>query len=285
MARQERIRSALSRRVLLAGGAASLLFPLRAFAQAPQPREDLAALIERGTLRAVMPGFSSPPFFDEDGGSGQGLDFDLARGIAAALQVPVTFERSPGTFDDAVRAVEQGEADIAVCKLSRTLRRGRAIRYSQPYAQLHHGLVTNRIRFARMAGARPADDVIRSFSGDLGVIAHSSFAEYARVNFPGARLHEFADWSSMIEAIRTETIDMAYRDDFEIKKLMVDDPSLTVVARSIALTDKTDTLAIGIRPDAPHLATFVDLYLDLARGGAVMATDEIVARYRAGRNA
>ncbi len=285
MARQERMPSALSRRGLLAGSAASLIFLPRAFAQAPLPQGDLAGLVERGTLRMVMPGFSSPPFFDEEDGTGQGLDFDLARGIAAALRVGMTLERSPGTFDDAVRAVEAGEADIAVCKLSRTLSRGRVIRYSQPYARLHHGLVTNRVRFAQMAGGRPADEVIRSFSGDLGVIAHSSFAEYAPVNFPGARLHEFADWPSMIEAVRGQAIDMAYRDDFEIKKLMVDDPSLTVVARSITLTDKTDTLAVGVRPDAPHLASFVDLYLDLVRGGAVMATDEIVARYRAGRSA
>lgn len=78
---------------------------------------------------------------------------------------------------------------------------------------------------------------------------------------------------------------MAYRDDFEIKKLMVDDPSLTVVARSITLTDRTDTLAIGIRPDMPHLAAFADLFLDLTRGGEVMKTDAIIARYRAAQGA
>ena len=89
----------------------------------------------------------------------------------------------------------------------------------------------------------------------------------------------------MIDAVRSEAIDMAYRDDFEIKKLLVDDPSLTVVARSVTLTDKTDTLAIGIRPDAQHLAAFADLFLDLARGGEPMKSDAIVARYRAARGA
>jgi hypothetical protein len=85
----------------------------------------------------------------------------------------------------------------------------------------------------------------------------------------------------MVDAVRSAAIDMAYRDDFEIKKLLVDDPSLTVVARSITLTDRTDTLAIGVRPDAPHLASFADLFLDLTRHGAVMKTDQLLARYRA----
>ncbi|TIW97739.1 MAG: ABC transporter substrate-binding protein, partial [Mesorhizobium sp.] len=35
----------------------------------------------------------------------------------------------------------------------------------------------------------------------------------------------------------------------------------------------------------PHLATFIDLYLDLARGQQVLNTDEIIARYRQGSKA
>ena len=134
-----------------------------------------------------------------------------------------------------------------------------------------------------MAGSQPTEQVIRDFSGVLGVIGHSAFAEFAGTSFPKASVREFADWTSMIDAVRAEEIDMAYRDDFEIKKLLVDDPSLTVVARSITLNDKTDTLAIGIRPDATHLATFVDLFLDISQGGAVMKTDEIIAQYRASK--
>lgn len=284
MAENALVRATLSRRGLLAGSAALLVSARSAFGQVAAGA-DLTRITERGELRIAMPAFASLPFFSEAGQREAGLDADLARGIAAALQIDAAFDRSAATFDDAVAQVATGATDMALCKLSRTLTRGRAIRYSRPYARLHHGLITNRVRFARLADGRPAEEVIRGFAGDLGVIAHSSFAEFARDSFPAARVHEFGDWPTMIEAIRAEAIDVAYRDDFEIKKLMVDDPSLTVVARSIALTDKTDTLAVGIRPDAPHLASFVDLFLDLARGGAMMTTDEIIALYRAGSSA
>ena len=272
----------LSRRGLLGGallgGALAALAPSRAFAQ---PLSDLSRIYRETPLRIAMPRFASPPFFEASTEDNAGIDVALAQDIGRVLEVDVTFDRQPATFDEAVERIAAGDADLAICKLSRTVRRGRLIRYSHPYAVFNHGLIANRIRLAQMARSKPADDVIRDFSGELGVIGHSSFAEFAGANFPHATIREFADWTSMIDAVRAEEIDMAYRDDFEIKKLLVDDPSLTVVARSITLTDKRDTLAIGIRPDAAHLADFVDLFLDISRGGAVMTTDEIIARYRA----
>ena len=255
-----------------------------AFAQ-PGPLSDLSQIYRQQPLRVAMPGFASQPFFEAADADNSGLDVELCQTIASVLEVEVAFDRSPTTFDEAVERIARGDADLAICKLSRTVRRGRQILYSRPYAMLNHGLITNRVRFARMAGGEPAENVVRDFRGDLGVIAHSSFAEFAGASFPNANVREFADWKSMIDAVRSEAIDMAYRDDFEIKKLLVDDPSLTVVARSVTLTDKTDTLAIGIRPDAQHLAAFADLFLDLARGGEPMKSDAIVARYRAARGA
>lgn len=260
------------------GGLALGLISARSFAQG---MGDLSEIVARGKLLIAMPDFASPPFFRAAGETEGGLDVEMGRQIAAAMQVAPVFVRSGKTFDDAVQQVATGQADLALCKLSRTLRRGRIIRYARPYAELNHGLIANRVRFARLANGREGDEVVRDFRGELGVIAHSAFAEFAATSFPKASIREFDNWASMIEAVRAEAIDMAYRDDFEIKKLLVDDPSLTVVARSITLTDRTDTLAIGVRPDAPHLASFADLFLDLALHGAVMKTDQIVARYRA----
>lgn len=269
----------LSRRALLGGALAAIAVP-RALAE---PLSDLTRIYRNKPLRITMPGFASPPFFEAAGADNEGIDVVLAEAIARTLEVDVSFDRQPRTFDEAVDEIASGAADLAICKLSRTVRRGRLIRYSRPYAVFNHGLIANRVRLAQMADGQSAEQVIRDFSGILGVIGHSAFAEFASTSFPRATIREFPDWGSMIEAVRAELIDMAYRDDFEIKKLLVDDPSLTVVARSITLTDKTDTLAIGIRPDAAHLTAFVDLFLDISRGGAVMKTDEIIARYRASR--
>ncbi|WP_164762017.1 MULTISPECIES: transporter substrate-binding domain-containing protein [unclassified Mesorhizobium] len=277
----------VTRRTLLAAGSGGLLISQARAAITPgQQAENAPQPIASGdALRIAMPAFASNPFFPSDGSGDDGIDMELAHGIAAALGVEPVFDRSAATFDDIVRQVSSGQADMAIGKLSRTLQRGRSIIYSRPYAMLRQGLIANRLNLARIAQGKPAEQIVRDFSGDLGVIEGSSFATYAATTFPHAQIHRLASWDLIIDAIRNGTIDMAYRDDFEIKKLMVDDPSMTVVARSITLTDKVDTIAVGVRPDNPHLAAFVDLYLDLARGQQILNTDEIIARYRLGSKA
>ncbi|MBZ9888367.1 transporter substrate-binding domain-containing protein [Mesorhizobium sp. BR1-1-3] len=277
----------VTRRTLLAAGSGGLLISQAQAANTPgQQAENAPTPIASGdVLRIAMPAFASNPFFPADGSGDNGIDMELAHGIAAALGVEPVFDRSAATFDDIVRQVSSGQADMAIGKLSRTLQRGRSIIYSRPYAMLRQGLIANRLNLARIAQGKPPEQIVRDFSGDLGVIEGSSFATYAATTFPHAQIHRLASWDLIIDAIRNGTIDMAYRDDFEIKKLMVDDPSMTVVARSITLTDKVDTIAVGVRPDNPHLAAFVDLYLDLARGQQILNTDEIIARYRLGSKA
>lgn len=275
----------LTRRTLFAAGGGGLLIAQAQVAAPAQAQDAPKPIVSDNRLRIAMPAFASDPFFPADGSGDSGIDMDLARGIAAELGVEPVFDRSAVTFDAMVQQLTSGQADLAIGKLSRTLQRGRSILYSRPYAMLHQGLLANRLNLARITQGKPPEQIIRDFSGDLGVIEGSSFATYAAATFPHARIQRFAGWNTVIDAIRNGTIDLAYRDDFEIKKLMVDDPSMTVVARSITLTDKVDTIAIGVSPANPHLAAFVDLYLDLARGQQVLSTDEIIARYRQGGKA
>lgn len=276
----------LTRRTLFAAGGGGLLIAqAQAVATPAQAQDAPKPIVSDNKLRIAMPAFASDPFFPADGSGDKGIDMDLARGIAAELGAEAVFDRSAVTFDAMVQKLASGEADLAIGKLSRTLQRGRSILYSRPYAVLHQGLLANRVNLARITQGKPPEQIIRDFSGDLGVIEGSSFATYAATTFPHATIQRFAGWNTVIDAIRNGKIDLAYRDDFEIKKLMVDDPSMTVVARSITLTDKVDTIAVGVSPDNPHLAAFVDLYLDLARGQQVLSTDEIIARYRQGSKA
>lgn len=268
-----------SRRGLVLGSPA-ILAAVPATAQPVEPPADLQGIALRGDLRVAVPEFDSRPFFNMADGRPEGLDIELAQAIATELGVKVAFDRSPKTFNDAVQLVARGSTDLAICKLSRTLPRARVISYSRPYAQLNHGLLTHRARFATVARGRDMPEIIRTFQGELGVIANSSFADFAGRNFPKARLRRFDSWFGMIDAIRRGNIDAAYRDDFEIKRLLVEDPSLTLVARSVTLTDLTDTLAIGIRPDAPQLSAFVDLFLELSHSAKPMSGDDLLARYR-----
>ncbi len=271
--------SSISRRSLLTASCALTLSTVVSSAGFAA-QDDLAATIASRRLRVVVPSFNSQPFFSDQAGQVVGIDVELAQGLAAALELELDFDRRPQTFNDAVSILANGEADLAICKLSRTLSRARVIQYSQPYVKLNHGLIVNRVRFAAMAGIRPPESVIRGFNGQLGVIAKSSFVEFAKHNFPDAKLTQFDDWAHVLDAIRDGGIDAAYRDEFEIKKVLVDDPSLTIVARSVTLSDLTDTIGIGIAPERPRLAAFIDLYMALSNRAKPMTADEALAYYK-----
>ena len=231
-----------------------------AAAPAPVPA-DIRRIQGRGALVVAMPAFDVPPFFYTQGGVLRGLDVDIASELAKVLHVPARFDRRAASFDGVVDEVARGEADLAVCKLSRTLARAARVRFSDPYLTLHHALAINRLRFAELARGRDLAPVIRHYTGTLGVIRQSSFADFAERNFPEARLVQFADWSAVVDALERGEVTAAYRDEFEISCLLKSDPRKALTLRSVTLTDTEDSLGVAVPPGSQHLLALVNLYL------------------------
>jgi ABC-type amino acid transport substrate-binding protein len=229
---------------------------------APPPAPaDIQRILTRGVLVVAMPSFDAPPFFYRQGGILRGLDVELAYGVAEALKVLPRFDRQASTFNGAVEVVARGEADLAVCKLSRTLGRASRVRFSEPYLTLHHALALNRLRFADLARGRDLASVIRSYNDSLGVIEASSFVDFAGRNFPRARLVKFKDWPAVTAALKRGQVTAAYRDEFEINCLLKSDPRMALTLRAVTLADTEDSLGVAVPPDSQQLLALVNLYL------------------------
>lgn len=222
---------------------------------------DIQRIKARGALIVALPSFDAPPFFYSEGTTLRGLDIELAQGLAEALDVPLRFDRRAPTFNAVIDEIAKGEADVAVCKLSRTLARATRIRFSAPYLTFHHALAINRLRFADLAHGRELAAVIRHFTGSIGVIEQSSFADFAALNFPKAKLVRFRDWNAVVGALKRGDITAAYRDEFEINCLLKSDPRMALTLRSVTLTDTEDSLGIAVAPGDHQLLALIDLYL------------------------
>ena len=222
-------------------------------------------IAKQGALRVAMLAADTPPFFQVRNGMLKGIDVDMANEIGKSLALPVAFDRSPGTFNEVADMVSRGEADLGISKISRTLPRAQGVLFSQPYLTLSHGLLLNRVAFAQLAGARSLPDVLRSFDGTVGVIAKSSFQDFAAVNFPKARIRPFPSWGDVVGAVERGEVVAGYRDELEVKRLLVERPALALTLRTVTIPDQQDTLGIAVRPDAPGLLAYVNLLLD-ARG-------------------
>lgn len=226
---------------------------------------DISRIKQRGELVVAMLATDTPPFFFERNGELVGLEVDLAKSIARALNVEIRFNREAKSFNEVVDLVAQRRADLGISKLSRTLARAQIVHFSQPYLTLNHALVINRVAFARLASNMRVEDVIREFNGSLGVIARSSFLDFAKLNFPKAKITEYPNWIEVLKAVNTGEVMAAYRDEFEIKRLLKETPSAALTLRTVTLKDLDDTLGIAVGINDPTLLSFVNQMLSQQR--------------------
>ncbi|WP_295853109.1 ABC transporter substrate-binding protein [uncultured Xylophilus sp.] len=222
---------------------------------------DIARIVNQGELVVAMLDINTPPFFYEKNGEWVGLEVDLAKALADELGVKVRFNRSAKTFNGVVDLIARGEADVAVSKLSRTLARTQVISFSNTYLTLNHSLMLNRVKFAQVTRDRPLSDVVRSFDGSIGVIAKSSFAYYAKRNFPRAKITEYPSWDEVLRALYKGDVIGAYRDEFEVKRILKVDPTASLLLRTVTFKDLEDTLGIGVSITDPTLLAFVNEFL------------------------
>lgn len=229
----------------------------------PTPFRDLPAIKASGKLVVSVPEQRNPPFFfkDEDGKL-KGLDIELATAIAEELGVEVIFNQKEKNFNGAVRLVEDGKVDMAIAKISRTLNRSQKVLFSDPYITLPHALLVNRLRFAQIADNKTLVQVIQGYNETIGVIANSSFVDFAKTNFPKAKIIEMENWEQVVDAVSKGKVTMAYRDAFEVKRIFKVRPDLGLTVRVVIIDDIKDTIGIAINPKNALLLNFINLFIE-----------------------
>jgi len=222
---------------------------------------DIGRILARGELVVAMMRIDAYPFFYERNGMPMGADVDLMRALAKELNVRIRFERTPTTFDGVADLVATGGADVGVSRLARTLTRFQKVSFSNPYMKLNHALLINRVAFAQLSRDRPVEKVIRNFEGALGVMGSSAWVEFARKNFPKARLVEFKSWDDAVEAVKRGEVVAAYRDEYETRLVLAKSPSLTLTMRTVSFDDVFSNLAVAVGQKDTALLSYINEFL------------------------
>ncbi len=228
-------------------------------AHAQERPKDSQAIIARGIIRVAITKFDLPAFHWRDAkGELAGPEIDLARMIGRLLKVGVEFVDDCATFDAVIDAVASGRADIGVSKLSQTPGRILRVRFSDPYLTLRQALLFDRIYIGKQAAGRAPEEELRKFSGTVGVIAKSEYVDFAQRNFPDAQVSELQTWEDSIEALENNRVDAIYRDEFEVRRGLKNNPALNVRFGSAALTDQKSFLSFAICETCSRLQEFIN---------------------------
>jgi polar amino acid transport system substrate-binding protein len=250
-------------RLLLSAGT-GLLLPVERAAAAGGMSPDIQAIKDRGQLIVGMTDFDSAPFYFSPPGSSKldGWDVQLAKDLAGVLEVKPVFDRRGSSYNAIVDELANGAIDIAISKLSVTPRRAMRVQFTRPTIELRHALLANRVTLAKKADDSDLRAVLnRDFDGRIGVIAKSSYADVAKQVFAHADLREFNSWEEVVSAVAGGDVDLAYRDELEVKKLMRLRPDLHLNLRSVLITDIRDAIAVALPNTSLQLLALVDVLL------------------------
>jgi polar amino acid transport system substrate-binding protein len=240
---------------------------------------DIQRIKDRGEFIVAMTATDQPPFYYVNAKKElAGLDVDISKSIAESLGVKVVFNRDAKSFGDLIPIVASGKADAAISKLSRTTARAQIVAFTDPYITFRQALILNRLELAKRASS--SDDVsvfVQNFTGKLGVIADSSYVNYARVNFPNAMIVQYKTWDEIVNAVFNGEILAAYRDEMEIKKIIRGRPDASLKVKTVVLKDTRDDIAIAVAWENTHEAYYLNLLL--ANMNLGLSADSLLDRY------
>lgn len=227
-------------------------------------RTEIEQIKSKGKIIIAMVNKDNPPFFSQDKhGKLVGIDVDLSEAIAESLDVKVEFLRSANTFDEVIETVYRGEADLAVSKLARSLPRAQKVLFSKPYLNFRQALLLNRLSLAKLqSSGQTTDQVVRDFQGKLGVYAGSVYVQYARKTFPKATIIEFSDWQDAINAVVSGQVTGIFRDELEVRSIVLKKPELSINLWAVVLTDTSDTKGIVAGSGKDFLMDYTNLFID-----------------------
>lgn len=238
---------------------------------------DIEEIISRGELRVAITEVDQPPFYfmDKDGKL-SGYDIDLATKMAEELGVKLVITREAPTFNDLIPLISSGKADLAISKLSRTLTRSKFVKFSTPYMTFRQGILFNRLQLAKVASEDSVNQFVRNYTGTIGVIAKSSYANYAKENFPKATATEYPSWNAAVDALTRGEVLSVYRDELEIKRVLASIPNSALLFKPIYFRDLTDPIAIAVKSSNTQLLYWVNIFLE---SQPKMTADQVLEKY------
>jgi len=186
---------------------AKRLFPVLAMllslfaVSGPVSAGTLQQVLTRGTLRVGVT-LAEPWAMRDDAGEYSGFEVDVARKLAADMDVEVEFRRYD--YDALVRAIEANEIDLIAAGFTITPERALHVNFSNPYATGGISMATNVETTANVARL----EELNSPDFTIAAIADSVAEDLAARVLPRARLETWRSEEDAIAALLSGDADV-----------------------------------------------------------------------------
>lgn len=166
----------------------------------------LDRIIAKGELVVGTSGAQPPMTVVSKQGTLMGLDIDLAKAMAAALGVKVTFKTL--SFAELLPALKKGGVDVVISSMGITPARNREFAFIGPYFISGKGILTLSDRYAALQEAQG----LNSPDVSIAALKASTSYTYAQALMPKATLIAIDAYAQGIEMLLTKKIDVIVAD-------------------------------------------------------------------------
>ncbi len=243
-------RSSLKRFALTALFAiASITLPLSGHAG-----DTLRRVIDFKVLNVGMSGDQPPMNTVDRSGGLMGFDVDLARAMAAAMNVKLEIKVLP--FGDLMGALERDEVDMVISGMAITPARTEKVSFVGPYMMSGKSILT---RDSVLAKVSEAGEFNRN---DLTLLAlkNSTSTTFIREVAPQAKLTEVSNYDEAVQLILADKADALIADlpICVLSVLRYPDAGLVTLEKPLTIEPQ----GIALSKDDPQFLNLVENYLD-----------------------
>jgi len=245
---------------------------------------DIQRIIDAGVLRVAMLSRDVPPMImTAEDGTATGFEPDLARDLAEKLGVEVELIRTARTYNAVVDQVAAKQADLGISFLSSGVSRALNVYFSRPYIDQDGLVFYNRTAFAKLKHEFKVETIQELAKGpaldalQVGALKGSVYQTTLERDFPRVRIKLFANLADLMQAVRNNEVFAGLHGGLQTRFYMYRYPSTAIHVAIDRQSRLNSDICIAVRPDAPNLLRWVDVYL--ANRVGLEDSQAIITRY------
>ena len=160
----------------------------------------MSRIVERGELVLGTSATMQPMSYKRNDGRVIGLDIDIARFMAQAMDVKLTIKNMP--FQDLLPALERGDVDVVISNLTITTKRNMRVAFVGPYMNSGKCIITKKETLAK---AEQAED-LNTASTRIAVMQGSTSEDFVNTLLPNASVTATENTAAAVQLVKDEQV-------------------------------------------------------------------------------
>ena len=220
----------------------------------PAGEDCVHRIVASGELRVGISGVQPPLNMKNKAGELVGLDVDLAKALADAMDLELILIERP--FSELLRGLTDGDFDLVISSLTITPARNARVAFAGPYMISGATLLTRAELVEDLGTIEGLDDPERTW----GALNGSTSEELIQEAFPKAQIVTTDDLPTLVSQVEDGTIDGLISDLPYVRFELARHPDAGLAVLPTPFT--TEPLGVALPANSPLFANLVQNYLN-----------------------